>query len=54
MNNYDPKLAATGPILIGGLAADQLSLIAAALVLIGAAALAIRVFWRRDKSLSEG
>lgn len=53
MNNYHPTLASTGTIVVGGLTLGQQSLVGAALIVVGVAALSIRVFWRRGKSLSE-
>lgn len=54
-SNGRGALAATGAgtITIGGIAFDQLWLLAAAAVLVAVGAIAIRFGWRRNKGISE-
>lgn len=46
-------LATTGTLTIGGLALEQFGLLAASMVLVGAAAVAVRFGFRRGKEVGE-
>lgn len=46
-------LAATGTVTLGGVALQQLGLLAAVCVLVGAAAVAMRLGFRRDKGVGQ-
>lgn len=46
-------LAATGTLTLGGIALQQLGLLAAAAIVVGAAAVSTRLFFRRGKGVGE-
>lgn len=46
-------MAATGVVTIGGIAFEQLALVAGALVIVGVAAVATRFRFRRDKGVGQ-
>lgn len=46
-------LAATGGVTLGGIAYEQLGLLAASMILVGASAVAVRLGFRRNKAVSE-